>query len=148
MWDITIHPLRGLAVSTSLQRVLCYPPNQYVGHHNPPPVRGPASLLALIPVLHSTNMWDITIHLLFGAQRPRWHSFLSPTDVGPSPNHPLWGSTSLLAHHLVSTPLRETTRRLAHRPMSSSDTICNDPSPPLTDIVLFKLSLTGFPSMF
>ena len=30
--------------------------------------------------------------------------------------------------------------------MSGSNTICNDPNPPLADIVLFSLSLLGFPS--
>ena len=29
--------------------------------------------------------------------------------------------------------------------MSGSDTICNNPNPPLGDIVLFGLSLSGFP---
>ena len=32
--------------------------------------------------------------------------------------------------------------------VSSSDTICNSPSPPLVDIVLFGLSLSDFPSRF
>ena len=102
-----------------------------VGHHNPPP---------------------------FGAQLPRWHSFLPPIDVGPPPNPPplgpsvltgtpprvyppsgnsekadtsyrcgttpkstsLWGPASLLAHLLVSTPLRRTTRRLAQCRTSQS----------------------------
>ena len=44
-------------------------------------------------------------------------------------------------------PLRGTARRLAHCPVSGSDTICNDPDPPLADIVLFELFLSGFPSM-
>ena len=80
---------------------------------------------------------------LFGAQRPLWHSFLPPIDVGPPPNPPPFGA---LAHRLVSTPLRGTTRRLAHRSVSGSDNICNDPDPPLVDIVLFGLSLSNFPS--
>ena len=102
----------------------------------------------------------------FRAQRPRWHSFLPPIDVEPPPNPPpfgtqhpywhtasclppepkstpLWGPASLLAHSLMSTPLRGTARKLAHRPVSGSDTICNDPDPPLADIVLFGLSLEG-----
>ena len=47
-----------------------------VGYHNPPPL---------------------------GAQRPRWHSFLPPIDVGPPPNppplgaqHPYWHTVSCL----------------------------------------------------
>ncbi|KAG7028243.1 hypothetical protein SDJN02_09424, partial [Cucurbita argyrosperma subsp. argyrosperma] len=67
-----------------------------MGHHNPPP---------------------------FWGQRPRWHSFLPPIDVGPPPNSPPLGPASLLAHRLVPTPLWGTTRRLAHRPVSGSDTI-------------------------
>ena len=91
-----------------------------VGSHNPPP---------------------------FGGQRPRWHSFFSAIDVGPPPKStPLWSLVSLLAHRLVSTPLRGTASLLAHRPVSGSDTICNGPSPPLTNIVLFGLSLSGFSS--
>ena len=91
-----------------------------VGHHNPPPLRGPVSSLAL---------------------------FSSSNRCGTAPKStPLWGPTSLLAHHLVSTPLRKTARRLAHCPVSGSDTICNDPDPPQADIVLFALSLLGSPS--
>ena len=89
-----------------------------VGYHNPPP---------------------------FGAQRSRWHSFLPPIDVDHPQIHPLWGSVSLLAHRLVSTPLRGTARRLTHRPVSGFNTICNDPNPPLADIVVFGLSLLGSP---
>ena len=44
----------------------------------------------------------------FRAQRPRWHSFLSPIDVGPPPNLPLLFPASLLAHRLVSTHLQGT----------------------------------------
>ena len=64
----------------------------------------------------------------FAAQRSRWHSVPSPIDVGP-PNHPLQGPVSLLAHRLVSTPLRGSDSSLAHHPVSSSDTICNKPKP-------------------
>ena len=79
-------------------------------------------------------MWDITIH-----------DVPSPTNVGHY-NPPPLALTSLLAHHLVSTPLWGTAKRLAHRSMFGSDTICNNPNPPLGDIVLFGLSLSGFPS--
>ena len=48
--------------------------------------------------------------------------FPSPTNVG-SHNLPSWGPAS----------------SLAHRPVSSSDTICNSPIPLLTDIVRFCL---------
>ena len=54
---------------------------------------------------------------------------------------------------LVSTPPRVhlpqgSASSLAHCPMSGSDTICNGPSPPLADIILFGLSLSGFSSSF
>ena len=74
--------------------------------------------------------------------------FSSPTNVGhhnPSPSGTLFpssnrcgtapkstllrGPASLLAPRLVSTALRGTTRRLAHRPVSGSDIICNGPDP-------------------
>ena len=62
--------------------------------------------------------------------------------------HPPLGPASLLAHCLESTFLRVTTRRLAHCSVSGSDTIWNDPDPLLADIVLFGLSLSGFPYAF
>ena len=83
----------------------------------------------------------------FGDQHPRWHSFPSPIDVGPPIHSPL-GPTSLLAHRLMSTPLRGSVSSLAHHPMSGSDITCKGPSPPLVDIVLFELSLSSFPSRF
>ena len=85
-------------------------------------------------------MWDITIHPPFRAQRPRWHSFLPPIDVGsPHKSTPLW-SPRPYWHTLVSTPLRGTARRLAHHLMSGSDTICNDRGLPLANIGLFGLA--------
>ena len=47
-----------------------------------------------------------------------------------------------------STSLRGTASSLAHDLVFDSDTICNDLSPPLVDIVFFGLSFLGFPSMF
>ena len=73
-------------------------------------------------------MWDITIHLLRG-QRPTIKST------------PLCGQHPYLAHRLVSTPFKEG-RESWH--IVSSDTICDNPDPPLADIVLFGLSLSGF----
>ena len=102
-----------------------------VGSHNPPP---------------------------FEAQRPRWHSFPSPIDVGPTnllpsgssvlagtpPHvHPLRSSASLLTHLLMSG-----FDVICHLLMSGFDTICNAPSLPLADIILFGFSLLGFPSRF
>ena len=44
----------------------------------------------------------------------------------------------------ISHPLRGLASLLTHRPVSGSDTICNSLSPPLTNIVLFRLSLNIF----
>ena len=90
-------------------------------------------------------------------------SFSSPTDMGSHnppplgplipfsnqcgtlpPIHPLQGPVSLLAHRLVSTPLSGLSLFAGTSPVSGSD--C--PSPPLLDIVLFELSLSGFPLRF
>ena len=65
-----------------------------------------------------------------------------------TPNPPPSGLVPLLAHRLVSTPLRGSASSLVHHPMFGSDTICNSQSPPLTDIVLFGLFLLGFPQGF
>ena len=80
----------------------------------------------------------------FGAQCPRWHSYLSLVDVGFHNPSSLRGPTSLLAHCLMSTPLQGSTSSLVHCPVSGSDTICNGPSPPVADIILFGLSLKVF----
>ena len=67
--------LLGGGFHTFINGVLFSSPTN-VGHHNPPP---------------------------FGAQRPRWHLFLSPIDVGLLPNpppfraqHPYWHTASCL----------------------------------------------------
>ena len=92
--------------------------------------------------------WDITIYppsepnVLAGT-----HSFFQSM-WDPPKSTSLWGLVSLLAHRLVSTPLRRTARRLVHRPVSGSDTICNDSAPPLADIVLFRLFFRASPQCF
>ena len=73
---------------------------------------------------------------------------LLPNQCGVSQSTLLQSPASLLAHRLLSTPLRGTTSSLAHRSVSGSDTICNCLSPLLADIVLFRLSLSGFLSRF
>ena len=85
--------------------------------------------------------WNLTIHPLSGPSvlvdtRSLLQSMWDPSI------HPLQSPTSLLAHRLVSTPFSASS--LAHRPMSSFDTICNGPSLPLADIVLFGLPLKVF----
>ena len=88
-------------------------------------------------------MWDLTIHLpsvpsVFAGTRSLLQSMWDP------PIYHLQGPASLMAHCLVSTPLQGSASSLAHRTVSGSDTICNSPSPPLADIVLFGLSLKVF----
>ena len=90
-----------------------------VRHHNPPP---------------------------FETQRPLWHSFLSPINVGLLPNPPPLGPSVLAGTSSRIYPLWGTTSSLTHNSVSSSDTICNGSNPPLPNIVLFWLYLLGFPS--
>ena len=45
-----------------------------------------------------------------------------------------------------TTTLEGPVSSLAHRLVSGSDTICNNPNLPLVDIILFELSFSGFPS--
>ena len=79
----------------------------------------------------STSLWGLASSLAL---------FPSSNRCGTAPKSTLlWGPASLLAHCLVSTPLRGIARRLAHRPVSGSDTICNVQDSPLANIVLFGL---------
>ena len=86
----------------------------------------------------------------FEAQRSRWHSFLSPIDVGPPPNPPPSGPSVFMStpsvNNLMSTyPIWETASSLAHCPVSDSYIICKSPSSPLANIVLFSLFPFGLP---
>ena len=93
----------------------------------------------------SQPMLDITIYPPTG---PAFSLALFPSSnrCGTTPKSTsLWDPASLLAHRLVSTPFWGTGRRRAHRLVSGSDTICNGSDPPRADIVLFGLSLSGFP---
>ena len=110
-------------------------------------LEGPASSLVHYPmsasniIYNTSSSWLANIFLfvlsLLGFQSMRsFHtlvrnSFPSSTDVR-SHNPPPWGPTS----------------SLAYRPMSGSDTICNSPSPPIANIVIFGLSLLDFRSRF
>ena len=80
----------------------------------------------------------------FRAQGPRWHSFLSPIDVGPPSNPPPSGPNVPSGTPPCVYPLRGTTSSLAHRPVSNFDIICNSSGPLLADIVLFGFSLKVF----
>ena len=83
----------------------------------------------------------------FAAQRSRWHSFLSPIDVGPLDPPPL--GPCVLPRTPPGVHLHSGLSLLASTsPGADFDTICNSPSPPLADIVLFGLSLLGFPTRF
>ena len=111
-------------------------------------LRAPASSLVLVSL---SNRCGISQSTPFGAQRSASTCSLlqSRWDL---PIHPLWSPASLLAHRLVSSPLRGLASSLAHHPVSGSDIICNsasaNPSLPLVDIVHFGLSLLGFSSRF
>ena len=103
----------------------CLPPNgglfsspTNVGHHNPPP-SGSSVIAGTLFFLQST--WD----------RPQIHPPLGPNVFTGTPPRVY--------------PFRGTARRLTHRPVSGSDTICNDLGPLLADMVFFGLSLSGFP---
>ena len=73
-------------------------------------------------VLPPRLMWGLTIHTAFGPSVLAGTRFLLQLTWNPS----------------IHSPLR------LHRPLSSSDTICNDVGSPLVDIVLFWASLQGF----
>ena len=110
--------LLGRGFHTLIKNVSFSSPTD-VGSHNPPP---------------------------FGAQRPRWYSFPSSIDVGPQSTPfgaqcPCW--------HTASCPPPSSLNLLAGTsPGAGSDTICNDPSSPLADIVFFGFSFLVFPSVF
>ena len=100
------------------------------------PLRGSASSLALVPLSDRCEISQFT-------------SFQGPTFLLAT----VWCLPSLGLSVLTGTPpdvhpLQGSTSLLAHRPVFGSDTICNSPRPPLTDIVLFRFSLSDFPARF
>ena len=96
-------------------------------------------------------MWDLTIHPLRGSTSSLTFIPLS-NQCGISQSHPPSGSNVLAGTcsslqsmwDLIIHPPSSLVSSLAHRLVSGSDTICNNPSPPLVDIVLFGLSLKVF----
>ena len=90
-------------------------------------------------------MRDITIHPLRGPV-----SSLTlvpfPNRCGTATKSTPFGTSILPGTPPCVYPLRGTARRMTHHPVSGSNTICNDPEPPLEHIVFFGLSLLGFPS--
>ena len=154
MWDLTIHPLWGPTSSLThvpqgsaslLAHHLVFDSDTICNSPNPPLIDivffrlslkvfkthllGKRFLIknVLFPL---QPMWDLTIH-------PPRHSVLADT---PSLLQSIWDIT---VH-----PLRGSASLLAHRSVFDSDTICNNPSSPLADSVLFGLSLSRFPSRF
>ena len=94
----------------------------------------------------SQPMWDLTIHSpLVLSVLASTHSFLQL--IWDNPIHPLWAQYPYW--HTTSCPPPFGARLPCwHHPMTNTDTICNSSSPPLIDIVPFKLflsvSLQGF----
>ena len=81
----------------------------------------------------------------FRAQRSRWHFVpFSNRCRTPPPLRPSVLTGTLPRVHL----LRSLASSLTHHLVSDSDIICNGPSPPLVDIVLFGLSLSDLPLSF
>ena len=113
-------PLTNIVSLSFSFRVVSFSSPSNVGSHNPPP-SAPNVLTGTLSILQST--WD-------------------------PPIHPLTSTMFLLAHRLVSTFLQGSDSSLAHCRVFGLDTICNSPSLPLTDIVLFELSLLDFLSRF
>ena len=116
-----------------------------MGHLNPP-LSGSNVLTGTPPRVYfpsenSEKAGMDTRFTPFRAQRSYWHtaSCLLPFEKQRESWH---------RHTTRVYPLRGTTRKLAHRLVSISDTVCNDPDPLLADIVLFELSPSGSPQDF
>jgi len=135
-----------------------------VRSHNPLPFPHPLFRFPPQPI------WDLTIHspswpssLEVSTPLIKGVSFSSSTDLGshnPPPFPHLYKGyfVFLLNRCGISqfTPLRgpavlagtrsllQSAFSLAYRTMSSFDTICNGPNPPLVDIVFFELPLKAF----
>ena len=91
-------------------------------------------------------MWDIIIHPPSGPSvLAVTLSFLQSTWDRPQ-IHPPLGPSILTSTPHVSTLLRGTARRLAHQPVSGSDTICNDPNSPsrYCPFWAFSFGIPGF----
>ena len=104
-----------------------------VGSHTPPPG------LSVLTGTHSflQSMWDPhQIRVFRSPPQPMWDLTLHP----PPPS----GLSILASTSLRIYPLRGIASLLTHHLVSSFDTVCNGPSPPLADIFLFGLSLWTF----
>ena len=168
MWNLTIHLFRGLAFSLALVPLFNWCGiSQYTTFRAQHPRWHTARCPPFFKAQRSRWHTSRCPHF-FRAQHPRWHSFLSSTNV-ESNNPPPWGRASSLTlvplfnrcgisqstlfeasvrwHTVQCPPFFEahhphwhTAWCLAQIPLSSS--------PPLADILLFKLFLLGFPSKF
>ena len=137
-----------------------------VGSHN-------SSLPSGSSVLADTHsffqsIWELhKIHTIRG-QHPYWHTAWCLLPLGKSllvgtsllvsslalipfsnryetpPNSPPFEASVFTGTPSHVYPFRGRASSLACRPVPSSDTICNGPSPPLVDIVLFGLPLKVF----
>jgi len=115
-------------------------------------LRGTTSSLALVPFFNRCGTPQSTP---FGTKRPCWHTASCPSSFRAQPLHqhiascPLPSKLSLLARISPRVhSFRGSASSLVHHPVSGSYTICNSPSPPLSDIVFFGLSLSSFLSTF
>ena len=152
MWDLTIHPFQGPAFSLTLvpfsnrcgTLTKSTPLGPSILNGTLPrvyPLREIASLLVHCPISTPGN----TLLTHYPVSTPLRNSLLADTSLSVCP----LSENRLLTNTSLSVcPFLGTTSSLAHRLLSGSDTICNDPSPLLVDIVLFGFSRSSFPSRF
>ena len=106
--------LLGEGFHTTLVKGVLFSSPTNVGHHNPPPSE-PSVLVALFPFSN------------------RFGTHAKSTPFGASV---LTGTPSRVY------PIRRTASSLAYSPVYGSNTICNNPGPSLSDIVLFGQKLS------
>ena len=111
---------------------------------NPPPL-GPNVLSDISSCVHP--LWGIPIHPRLGLSVLADIRSLLQLMWDP-PIHPPSGPNVLSDIWSCVHPLWSLASSLTHRPVFDYDTICNSTSPLLAHIVVFGLSLLGFPSRF
>ena len=145
----------GRGFHTLIKNVSFFSPTDMESHNPPPSGPDTCSLLRSMwnPPIHSPSGLSVLadtlprVYPLWG-QRPRWHSFPSPIDVGIPQSTLLQDSASLLTHHLVSTPFRAQCPHWHIAQNLAWITICNGSRPLQVDIVFFsfpfRASTQGF----